>query len=58
MRSRDKDFSVQQGNKNSFGVDLQDTVEIDQSTIRVELASEFGLTLPDVGKLKKQMERS
>jgi hypothetical protein len=46
------------GENQLFGVDFHDFIQKEQSSHVVELASEFGLSLRDVRKLKKQLERS
>lgn len=58
MRYSDKGMTVQQGENKLFGVDFHDFLQKEQSSNMVELASEFGLTMRDVRKLKKQLERS
>lgn len=58
MRFSDKGMAIQQGENQLFGVDFHDFLQKEQSSNMVELASEFGLTMRDVRKLKKQLERS
>ncbi|ESU30720.1 MULTISPECIES: hypothetical protein [Bacillaceae] len=58
MRFSDKGRSASFGENQLFGVDFHDFIQKEQSTNTVELASEFGLSLRDVRKLKKQIERS
>jgi uncharacterized NAD-dependent epimerase/dehydratase family protein len=58
MRYSDKGMAIQQGENQLFGVDFHDFLQKEQSSNMVELASEFGLTMRDVRKLKKQLERS
>ncbi|MDQ0156079.1 hypothetical protein [Robertmurraya andreesenii] len=58
MRYSDKGMSIQQGENQLFGVDFHDFFQKEQSSNMVELASEFGLSVRDVRKLKKQLERS
>jgi len=41
-----------------FGVDFHDFIQKEQNATSFELASEFGLTIGDVRKLKKHLERS
>jgi hypothetical protein len=41
-----------------FGVDFHDIMQKEQQSTAYELASEFGLSLGDVKKLKKHLERS
>lgn len=58
MRFSEKGNSASFGENQLFGVDFHDFIQKEQSTNTVELASEFGLSLRDVRKLKKQIERS
>lgn len=58
MRHSDKGMTIQQGENKLFGVDFHDFLQKEQSSNMVELASEFGLTMRDVRKLKKHLERS
>lgn len=58
MRYSDKGMSIQQGENQLFGIDFHDFLQKEQSSNMIELASEFGLTMRDVRKLKKQLERS
>jgi hypothetical protein len=58
MRFSDKGMSASFGENQLFGVDFHDFIQKEQSSQVVELASEFGLSLRDVRKLKKQLERS
>lgn len=58
MRFSDKGMSASFGENQIFGVDFHDFIQKEQSSHVVELASEFGLSLRDVRKLKKQLERS
>ena len=58
MRFSDKGRSASFGENQLFGVDFHDFIQKEQSSNTVELASEFGLSLRDVRKLKKQIERS
>jgi hypothetical protein len=46
------------GENQVLSVDLHDFIQKEQSSNMIELASEFGLSLRDVKKLKKQLERS
>jgi hypothetical protein len=41
-----------------FGVDFHDFIQKEQHATSFELASEFELTMGDVRKLKKHLERS
>ena len=58
MRASDKGMNVQSMNGRLFGVDFHDFIEKEQHATSVELASEFGLSMRDVRKLKKLLERS
>ncbi|KIY21117.1 MULTISPECIES: hypothetical protein [Mesobacillus] len=58
MRFSDKGISATTGENQLFGVDFHDFTQKEQNSHVVELASEFGLSLRDVRKLKKQLERS
>ena len=58
MRFGDKGMSAKLGENQLFGVDFHDFIQKEQSSNMVELASEFGLTVRDVRKLKKHLERS
>ena len=58
MRFSDKGMSAQQGENQLIGVDFHDFMQKEQSSNMIELASEFGLTVRDVRKLKKYLERS
>jgi hypothetical protein len=58
LRSSEKGMNIQSMNGRIFGVDFHDFIEKEQHSSTFELASEFGLTLSDVRKLKKHLERS
>jgi hypothetical protein len=58
MRSSDKEMNVQSVEARIFGVDFHDFIQKEQNSNTFELASEFGLSMRDVRKLKKHMERS
>ncbi|WHY03701.1 hypothetical protein [Neobacillus sp. DY30] len=58
MRSSDKGNSVQSMDSRLFGVDFHDFIQSEQHNTTFELASEFGLTIGDVRKLKKHLQRS
>ncbi|TYR82812.1 RNA polymerase subunit sigma-70 [Priestia megaterium] len=49
--------SFQQGNP-IFGVHFHDFIDKESESSSIELASEFGLSLRDVKKLRKKLERS
>ncbi|MFP7297513.1 hypothetical protein [Neobacillus niacini] len=58
MRSSDKANSIQSMDSRLFGVDFHDFIQKEHNNTTFELASEFGLTIGDVRKLKKHLERS
>lgn len=58
MRNSSKAMSATTGENQLFGVDFHDFIQREQQANMYELASEFGLTLGDVKKLKKHLERS
>lgn len=58
MRFSEKGNLIHQGPQEIFGVDFHEFIEKEAHANTFELASEFGLTLRDVRKLKKQLERS
>ncbi|CAM3819536.1 hypothetical protein [Mesobacillus zeae] len=58
MRSNGKHAASQMGENQIFSVDFHDFIQKEQNNNMIELASEFGLCLRDVKKLKKQLERS
>ena len=58
MRSSDKGRNVQSMDGRLFGMDFHDFFQKEQDNTVFELASEFGLSIGDVKKLKKQLERS
>jgi len=58
MRFGDKGLDIQKGENKLFGVDFHDFLQKEQSSNMVELASEFGLSVRDIRKLKKHLERS
>jgi hypothetical protein len=58
MRSSDKEMNTQSVDSRIFGVDFHHFIEKEQNSNTFELASEFGLTMRDVRKLKKHMQRS
>lgn len=53
MRFGEKGMSAQSGENQLFGVDFHDFIQKEQNSNMIELASEFGLSLRDVRKLKK-----
>jgi hypothetical protein len=58
MRFSEKAMNVQSAEGRLFGVDFHDFIQKEQHSTTFELASEFGLTIGDVKKLKKHLERS
>jgi hypothetical protein len=58
MRHSEKGRSAYLGENQIFSVDFHDFIQKEQSSNMIELASEFGLSLGDVKKLKKHLERS
>ena len=58
MRSSEKGMSAHSAESRLFGVDFHDIIQKEQQSSAYELASEFGLSLGDVKKLKKHLERS
>ncbi len=58
MRASEKHEHSKLTNKKVFGVNFHDFIEKHEHTPSLELASEFGLTLGEIRKLKKQLERS
>jgi hypothetical protein len=58
MRMSDKGLNVHASESRLFGADFHDLLQNEQQSSAYELASEFGLTLGDVKKLKKHLERS
>lgn len=58
MRFSDKGMSATTGENQLFGVDFHDFIQKEQQTNAYELATEFGLSIGEVKKLKKQLERS
>ena len=58
MRLSHKGMTVHAGENQLFGMDFHDFIQSEQHNTTFELASEFGLTIGDVRKLKKHLERS
>jgi hypothetical protein len=58
VRSSEKGLTIQSMDGRLFGVDFHDFIQKEQHATSFELASEFGLTIGDVRKLKKHLERS
>ncbi|XJZ26334.1 hypothetical protein ACF5W4_13155 [Bacillota bacterium Lsc_1132] len=57
MRSSEKGVNIQSADSRIFGVDFHHFIEREQQANSFELASEFGLTMRDVKKLKKYLDR-
>ncbi|MFD2446178.1 hypothetical protein ACFSO7_19650 [Bacillus sp. CGMCC 1.16607] len=53
-----KGLHISSGENQLYGVDFHDFIQKEANANTFELASEFGLTLGDVKKLKKKLERS
>jgi hypothetical protein len=58
LRASEKGMTVQSMDGRLFGVDFHDFIQKEQQGTSFELASEFGITIGDVRKLKKHLERS
>ncbi len=58
MRFSEKGEHSYQASNGLFGVDLHRFVQKEPESTFVELASEFGISVKDVRKLKKQLDRS
>lgn len=58
MRFSEKGMNAHAGASELFGVDFHDFIQKEQNSNMYELASEFGIQLRDVKKLKKQLGRS
>lgn len=58
MRTTKKTSMSQQGYNQLFGVDFHDFIQKEQHASSIELASEFGISLRDVRKLREQLRRS
>jgi hypothetical protein len=58
LRSSEKGMSIQSMDGRLFGIDFHDFIQKEQHSNSIELASEFGLSINDVRKLKKHLERS
>jgi hypothetical protein len=55
MKFSEKGQTSLDGGKQLFGVDFHDGIQCEEDNNAVELASEFGLNLHDVKKLKRKM---
>ncbi|WP_033828325.1 hypothetical protein [Bacillus andreraoultii] len=58
MHSSDKNEHANLSSKQVFGVDFHDFIVKQEDSSSFELASEYGLSLGEVRKLKKQLFRS
>lgn len=58
MRASEKGMNVQSMDGRIFGVDFHDFIQKEQHAGTIELASEFGLNMRDVRRLKKHLGRS
>ncbi|WP_028402901.1 hypothetical protein [Ectobacillus panaciterrae] len=58
MRMNDKANSVMNSANQLFNVNFDDFVSKENNVTSMELASEFGISLQDVKKLKKHLGRS
>ncbi|WP_170110112.1 hypothetical protein [Peribacillus acanthi] len=58
MRFSDKGNMSHSGENQLFGVDFHDFIQKEQNSDMYELATEFGLNMREVRKLKKKLERS
>lgn len=57
MRAGEKDGRIHQEPKDLFGISFHDLIEQMRSAAPMELAKELGITLGEVRRLKKQMDR-
>ncbi len=58
MKRTEKNNISHNGMNQLFGIDFHDFIQREQSSSMVELASEFGLPVHEVKKLKKHLGRS
>ncbi|WP_251549316.1 hypothetical protein [Neobacillus muris] len=58
MRMSEKGRNAQSMEGRLFGVDFHDFIQKEHESTTFELASEFGLTMGDVKKLKKHLGRA
>jgi hypothetical protein len=58
MRFGEKSLSTNEIDSKLLGINFHDFMEKGSDTNALELAAEFGLSLGEVKKLKKQMERN
>ncbi|GAB3802142.1 hypothetical protein [Virgibacillus kimchii] len=57
MRSQEKQWSSI-NNKEVFGVNLHKFMEMEEYANHLEMAQEFGLSIGEVNKLKKKINRT
>lgn len=58
MKFSEKGQTSLNGENQLLGVDFHDFIQREQGSNMIELASEFGLNMREVRKLKKQLGRS
>lgn len=58
MRMNEKGFISHDVQNQLFGVDFHDFIQMEQVATPVELASEFGLNLREVQKLRKHLSKT
>lgn len=58
MRAAEKNVISHNAHNQLFGVDFHDFIQKEQHASSLELASEFGISLGDVQKLRKYLGRS
>ncbi|MDQ0219314.1 hypothetical protein [Peribacillus cavernae] len=58
MKFSEKGQTSLNGENQLLGVDFHDFIQREQGASDIELASEFGLSVKDVKKLKKRLGRS
>ncbi len=56
LKTNDK--SDKKASKGLYGLDLHDFIQRESSNSMMELANEYGISIGDVMKLKKQLERN
>jgi transcription initiation factor IIE alpha subunit len=58
MRANDKQTMSSNGDNPFFGVNFYDRIEREKESNSSELASEFGVSLNEIKRIKKRLERS
>ncbi|NCU18275.1 RNA polymerase subunit sigma-70 [Pallidibacillus pasinlerensis] len=58
MRASDKHHQANLTSKGVFGVNFHEFIDTEEDSTMFEIASEFGISLGDVRKLKKRLNRS